>query len=742
MKLSKKKTLKILAYCATAAVFLGSTNVVSAEVEHDESGNSDTITAGDYDKIKDSSGWINGGVSENGEASKNNLDVSNLNINGAYINGGYILGRTGNADRNIVTIRNVHGISFFHGGYAPSSNGSASYNTLNIYNSSITHIHAGHIGSGVANYNTVNFFSGSVSDFTGAGYAGSGEANYNTLNILNDDSGTTLNGKIQGGYVIGNGNAIGNEVNIFGGTFNHSGGDNNGIYGGYVGGSGNASGNSVNISGGKFTGNIYGGYVGTSGSVTDNTINISGNPDLSSASLIAAGGNFSNSTGNKVNIFTKNIFAKNVSGFDSLNFYITPNISGGDTMLTLTNGATDLTSTTMNFYAIGGANLVPGSQINLLANSNGINISNLTNDGILAQGISLDYGVSLGLNDDGTAFTATIGQPGNLKPQTNILSSAALDSAGLLDSGTDRLAEWLPPEGLVGESIPTTQFNPFAGISGSVFKIKTSDGQKLKSKNAGLDVGMARFIQNRHGLLVFGPITDYGSDSYESRLTHAKSEGSSEMYTTEGSGTSQYFAAGIIARQMNTDIFGNPDGMYYEGSLRGGQVQTNFASDNFLVHGVTTHASYSASTPCFAGHVRIGWAGNIGGSSRLDAYGIYSLNRVNGFTTTLSTGEEYRFSAVNSGRLRIGARLTRDYKGVHTFYSGLAYIHEFTGETHGEYLDRSTTKAGLKGSSGLIELGWRFKQNALSDTMFDASMTGWVGHQKGFTFSAKFKRDF
>ena len=182
--------------------------------------------------------------------------------------------------------------------------------------------------------------------------------------------------------------------------------------------------------------------------------------------------------------------------------------------------------------------------------------------------------------------------------------------------------------------------------------------------------------------------------------------------------------------------------MYYEGSARYGRIQTNFVSDNFLVHNVPTHAYYDSSAPCYAGHVRIGWRNNVSAESILDAYGVYSLNRVSGMDATVSTGERYEFSGVNSGRMRLGARLTRSIKDNKRFYSGIAFVHEFTGETHGNYMGMSTKKSSLKGNYGIIELGWQTKPSQYSPILIDASLVGVMGDHKGLTVSAKFKRDF
>ena len=92
--------------------------------------------------------------------------------------------------------------------------------------------------------------------------------------------------------------------------------------------------------------------------------------------------------------------------------------------------------------------------------------------------------------------------------------------------------------------------------------------------------------------------------------------------------------------------------------------------------------------------------------------------------------------------MRIGARLTREVKEKQNFYSEIAYIHEFTGETQGEYLGMSTKKSGLKGNIGLIELGWQMKPTKNSMTMVDAGLSCWLGDKKGVQFAVKLKRDF
>lgn len=674
MYISKKKTYKILAYCAMSAILV-SGGVASAE---DDSNNTVVVT--------DST------ITRNGT-------VTNYNGTTQDVNAGETT--NGNSNSNTITVNGGTITRFLNGGYS-HSNGNTNYNFVTVNN-------------------------GTFGSWVEGGWATTGNANYNTL-IIN---GGTFNGTIVDGGYTWTGNTNYNTVTINGGTFNLS--SSGGIYGGYVVSSGNAIGNVINIKGGTFNGNIYSGTSGTGNTVADNVINIYGSPNLTNASLFAARGG--NSSNNSINIYTKDITAKNIGGFENLNFYLPADVTNGTTILTLTDPSGTI-SDNITLFRNANENLNEGDTITLLTTTseNGLTFGS-TNNASLAYGVSLEYPLNLTevLNDSGNvgSLQATIGNLNNatLKDQTEEFTAPVIDEACLLDSGTDRLLEWLPPEGINDiNSMPTTGFDPFLGIGGSSRKINTGNDTKLRTKSGGISFGMARYLKNRHGTLIFAPVTDYGQDFYESTLSDANQ--------TKGHGHSKYFMAGLIARQISTH------GMYYEASMRYGRVRTNFLSNNFLVHNIPTSVDYAASTPCYAGHVRIGWRDHISKQNILDAYGIYSFNRVNGFRTRVSTGEDYSFSNVNSGRMQIGARLTREIKEKHSFYSGIAFIHEFTGETYGEYMGMHTKKAGLKGNTGLIELGWQFKPSQNSVTMLDTSLTAWIGDQKGFTVSAKLKRDF
>lgn len=703
MKLKSRKLRASVARRIAASLLAGTLVVSTGAVTF---ATDKTVNSSNYG----GEGQIIAGSGDTDAASNNNLTVDGVTVTGSgeqHVDAG--AASTGSANKNKTVLRGVRfsdSINFVHGGYRWGAGVNANYNFVEVYDSIIYHIHGGHAGEGgVANYNTVNFYSGTVEALTGAGYADSGEANFNTLNVY----GGTLNGLTQGGYVIEDGKANGNTVNIYGGKIN---GD---IYGGYVGGSGEVSGNTVNIYGGDLSGaNIYAGYLG-------------GNTDLYGS-------------GNALNFYTKDFVAQNVGGFDMLRFHLPGDIKNGDTVLTLTDSAgTQLNQTQIRMTTQGGANLQNGDSITLLQNANGgmsldMDAINRTNpNAVVSHGIAWDNYATFEPITNGSATTGLKVNVGerttqSLKRQTQLLGSGSANAISMIDSGTDRLLNWLPPEEIEIKNInETTQFEFFMGAGVEYLNIDTGNGSKLKNKNGGTNIGAARALKNRHGIFLFAPITDYGSSCYNSSLEDG----------TRGGGNSQYFTAGLIARQWNTN------GMYYEASFRGGRLKTGFVSDNFYVGNEPTHVSYTAHTPCYTGHVRIGWRGKVSPQNVMDIYGIYSQNHVGSIDAKISKVDQtYHLDSSNSKRFRLGARLTREINDHNRFYSGLAYQYEFGGEVVGNYMGYETRKVGLKGSSGMVEFGWQLKPTPNSAVMLDSALVGWFGTQKGLAFQCKLKKDF
>ena len=311
---------------------------------------------------------------------------------------------------------------------------------------------------------------------------------------------------------------------------------------------------------------------------------------------------------------------------------------------------------------------------------------------------------------------------------TRAFSQGVVNTAGTLSRGTNRLIDWLPPEELDeavadGEKISeyvSNNFGIFANMDAAKLRIKTGAGSYVDSKGGGMDLGFARAIEDSHGgSFVFAPLLDYGKTSFDNHLADGK----------KGEGHSRYFAGGFIGRKTWNN------GFYLEGSFRGGSSKTDFTSNDLS-------ASYSEDTPVFAGHLRVGKLLRMNKNNLMHVYGIYSHNHVNGFGANLSSGERYDFDSVDSGKFRIGYKLTTRVSNLSKIYTGLAYQYEFNGSTSASYKDFKTAEAEVKGSSGMLEIGWQMHTQKNSAWLVDFNCTGWVGVQKGVTASAKIKKSF
>ncbi len=641
---------------------------------------------------------------------------------------------------------NSHNGTFseFDGGFSES--GEASHNKVTVNGGTVTRfLNGGYIaGIGNTNYNFVLINGGIFGEWVEGGWATYGNANYNTVTI----NGGTFNGTIIDGGYTWYGNTNYNTVNINGGIFNLS---NGGIYGGYVAGSGDAIGNEINITGGTIQGNIYGGYISESGNVKDNTVNIYGNPDLSGASIYAArGGTSSTTSGNTLNFYTSGITARNIGGFQYINFIFPENYQK-DTILTLTGGEqTNLGDlSTVGFGSQGNSNIGAGDVINLIHNTgNTISINNnvnVTNNyhTKMSRGVSFDYDLDLVMSSDGRTLTGVVGSHGGIKEETytipvsNPVPVIMVSNNAVIDSlndigGIDFDDESEGDRAQKAEDVREQHgFEIFAHSGYGRLKTKTGNGSHVYTNSGNYDLGFARSLDLKEGKFIFAPIVEHSAGHYDAVLSDGR----------KGYGSAKYAAGGVIFRKINNT------GLYFEGSARFGRSYNNFISDNFTDgNGNSVRATYHTNAPIFASHVRVGQAKRLNKNNILDVYGLYFYNRQGSMDTTLSTGDPYEFSSVSSQRARLGYRLTTRTSKISRIYTGLAYQYESNSDSKAKTHDAEgvswSLNAGSKGSSGMIELGWQIKPDKVNPWLVDINATGWIGHQKGATAMAKIKKSF
>ena len=274
------------------------------------------------------------------------------------------------------------------------------------------------------------------------------------------------------------------------------------------------------------------------------------------------------------------------------------------------------------------------------------------------------------------------------------------------------------------EAAASEGFAPFAAMSGSSMRAKTGSHVDVKGMN--LAVGFSREVLRGDDRLMFGPIVEYGRGSYDSYVNSA-----------HGDGTLRYIGGGGFVR------WEQPNGVFSEASLRCGRSSMDYSAD--LTTGRrATHTSYDADANYIGAHLGIGNHVTMQDKSTREVYARYFFTRLGSADATLSTGDRYSFSAVNSHVLRVGERWQLVH-GSSALILGASMQYEFDGEASATYhraggMSYTSPSPSLKGFSGSLELGWKTQMS--SNSTADLSVEGWVGKLRGVTFRAGFAWKF
>ena len=530
-----------------------------------------------------------------------------------------------------------------------------------------------------------------------------------------------------------------------------------------------ASGNEVTIDG-DCAKNVYGGSVRLSDKITpegtttlsadNNVVNYNAGNVLGVlyGGLIESGGTQSRGTGNTLNVNGGGLTAANIAGFDTVNFHASVKDIKASPLLKLTDGKpTDLSGAKISAALHTDSAFAVGDAAQLLANEATISTDAGTNfgSGTLTQGAVTEYKGVTALSADGksidftaesrriteqsksltetraaamtalnagadflassgitnavnAAVTDMLGTDGGARTGVTASAAGAVSAAGNTASDSDGNGE--SGSGTVGEvrAERKSAFVPFAALGGSSLRAKS--GSHVDTRGWGINVGFARALKNRNGVMTFGPIVEYGRGNYSSHLDDG----------TLGFGDTQFFGVGVFLRQNNTN------GLWYEGSLRAGRMKSDYRG-NLNNQNVT----YDTNSNYFAAHLGVGKVNKVSEKGSLDLYTKLFYAHQAGSDADLSTGEHFDFGSVNSLRWRAGVKYTHQVSRTGSFYAGLAYEYEFKGEATATYQGMSTPSPSVKGGSGLLELGYTMKPSAKSPVTLDFGLNLWTGKKEG-----------
>ena len=703
--------------------------------------------------IKDNSevnGIVYGGKGDT-SSKKNNVEISDSTIkNNVY--GGYADNdKNGSAEKNEVAIGAGSKVSEdIYGGYATHN---TNENKVSITNGAEVgqSVFGGFSEKADSKNNEVilNGASGVTANIAG-GVALKGNSEDNKVNIAK----STVNMNVYGGY--GAKDSIGNIISITDGSS-----VNKNVYGGYSF-KGNSMDNTVTVDNSTVNENVYGGYTESDGAISEKIQNnkvifkngakikgdvYGGYDKLSKANI----------TNNTLEVVGKDNEAKSIQNFDKLNFFITKDLIANDTMLKVTDTAL-INNAEIKAGVELGTKLNENNKINLIT-AGALKAENITT-GTLTDGlINIDKGIKVAIGPDGNKLVGVINGTtppggggttppggggttppggggttppggggttpgaGSLYADADAKSPVETQSAALtmLNLGHDLLTTaGYENAALSVDGEEEGSVNPFITMSANNQKLDTGSHVDLKAWN--MNLGFAKKINNNSGKLIIAPVIEYGRGSYDSYLDNG----------THGDGDAHFWGAGLMAKQLNDD------GLYYEGSLRAGRMSTDYQS------AVAGGIKYDSDATYYAAHLGMGKVVQLNDKDTLDYYGKLFYTRQQGDKVTVGTGATYDFDATTSLRTRLGARYTHQLSEKNAFYAGLAWQHEFDGESNAIVAttlgSASAPAPSMKGDTGIMELGWRVNNSDKFE--LGLGVNGSIGKQKGVGFNLSLNFSF
>ena len=664
-------------------------------------------------------------------------------------------------DVNGSTAEHEGDIDVVYGGGSETNENYTTSNGVTVNGGEIGAVLGGVAASGDAAYNVVEINGGDIGGVTGGltvvNHELNNEAGAVTGNRIVIHGGTiqfVSGGEVAYTYYADGSNGVSEEIlalatgNVTDNVVEINGGAINGRAVGGVALGGDAVGNKVVVGGGKVEGSIIGG-MSEAGNATDNTVEIKGAPDLIDAYLYGGLVNSDNggiSSNNTLKIRTTGITARNISGFQNINFDLPEETHSGDTVLTLTDGKTNLGGTHLSIYVDGAAPIDKGSQLNLIVNQNGLDttsemstsyalddgttaVDNMNYDNVMQRGA---VGYALELENDGNTLTAKVGDKVSTQavmplphiPLPDINFNVGGDQEGEFDDTTVEDVEQVQEQ---------HGYEFFMNNGGGHIKTKLDHGSYINNDMGTHDIGIARHFKRDNGVFTLAPVFTYGYGNYKAHLPSG----------AEGGGNQKYAAGGVIVRNFNNS------GFYYEGSVRAGRSNTSYVTNEFPLEG-HSHMSYNVDSTILLGHVRVGNQWRLGKDHLLDVYGYYAYARQGSSETELNLGNHCSFSSTDSGRFRTGYRLTSRLSRISQLYTGLAFQYDMNSDSTSKVEKVEANRLaggenptfGKDGASGMIEIGWLMRPLKDNPWTLDIHATGWIGMQQGVTAMAKVKKAF
>lgn len=653
---------------------------------------------------------------------KNGVDIGTVYGNRAISGDNYV-----HASYNTVDITDSS-IGTVYGGYAYGGNDNAGVqnNKVTITGGNIT----GYVYGGSADGATISVTGNEVviKDNAQIGKTVYGGCAFNTeswLSMLRNNvviENSTVNGSVYGGYASGSATASNNNsVTIGTDTFIKG-----SVYGGYaLSSNSDAKNNIVIIDGGTVNSHIYGG-IGRNAS--NNTIVIKGG-NLTNADLYGYSDGRKSHSGNTLELWSADTEIKSAQNFENY-FFLVPQdiVNQADRYMLKVNEPVNLTGANIGIAIQGNIELQNNATINLIDKVEGtpdlISLDGKTIRG--KDGTSLihyDFDLSL---DNGklTATVKSVGRnllltsapnelAGKAYAEAKSLSEGQVASVALLEKGSELAMSLALPDAEKAVHIASANGKTWATfLTLDYARTDYYTDSHIRMNNADFIAGIAREFSSLNTENLFGIYFETGHGNYSTF-------NSFEIGSVFGNGNSHYYGGGFMLQVEPSE----KEGLYFQALGRIGGINNNWATDDLL----GKEGSYATQLLYYGAASGLGYQNKIWNSICYDVHGQFMWTHQNGDIVSVND-KTIEFQNINSLKTGMGLKIA---------YDGWKIVQPFIGITwEKEY------NSDLKGNSGVLELGMTCKPENKTNWKLDLVASGYIGVRRELRGSVLFTLNF
>ena len=331
-------------------------------------------------------------------------------------------------------------------------------------------------------------------------------------------------------------------------------------------------------------------------------------------------------------------------------------------------------------------------------------------ENVVHQGISLSYEIETHVDHAKDQVIAVVNGV-EVNPQLKALLAGNLSGLMLLTRGADDVADNL--FGVISEQNKQRGLVPFVTFSSNHSRYDT--GSSIKSNGGLLTAGLS-FQQDQWTL---GLLVENGWDSYKTQNDFAHAQ------EVKGKGHNRFNGLGLYGH------YDFMNGWYTEGSFRGGNLRTRFATDDLRNTVTGEQAAYNISGNYYGAHLMGGYNTALNQANVLDLSLKYLWSGTDSHDVLIA-GDQFKFDKLNSHRLRLNAENSYQMNPELSVLTGLGYEYEFegkaTGTTYGIF---DVDQSSVKGSTGIATVGLRYQPAATPRLTVDLKGSGYFGQREG-----------